>query len=92
MDEVQVVDIARDAIWTLLIVSAPVLLIAMVIGLLIGIIQTLTQIQEITLVFVPKILLVFIALLVMIPFMSAKMMMFAENIFDRIVAIGNPEV
>ncbi len=91
MDEVQVIDVARDAIWTLIVVSAPVLLIAMGIGLLIGIIQTLTQIQEITLVFVPKILIVFIALLMMIPFMSEKMMSFSENIFDRVVAIGNTE-
>ncbi len=92
MDEMQVIDVARDAIWTLISVSAPVLLIAMGVGLIIGIIQTLTQIQEITLVFVPKILLVFIAILVLIPFMASKMMMFSENIFDRIVTIGSSEV
>lgn len=88
MDQAQVLDIAKEAIWTLVVVSTPVLLVAMLVGLLIGIVQTLTQIQEITLVFVPKILLVFLAILFLLPFMSAQMMQFSETIFDRIVAIG----
>lgn len=63
MTEVMVIEIGKNAIFTLLLIVGPLLLIAMVIGLLISLFQTLTQIQEMTLVFVPKILVVFISLI-----------------------------
>lgn len=59
-----VLDITRDAVYTILIVSAPLLLISLVVGLIISIFQTVTSIQEQTLTFVPKILAVFVGLLV----------------------------
>lgn len=59
MNEVEVLDISREAIFTLIKVVSPVLLVALFIGLIIGIFQALTQIQEMTLAFVPKILGVF---------------------------------
>lgn len=58
-----VLDIARDAIYTIIIVSAPLLLVALIVGLIISIFQTVTSIQEQTLTFVPKILAVFITLM-----------------------------
>ena len=58
-----VLDIARDAIYTIVIVSAPMLLIALIVGLIISIFQTVTSIQEQTLTFVPKILAVFIVMI-----------------------------
>ena len=58
-----VLDIAREAIYTIIIVSAPLLLVALIVGLLISIFQTVTSIQEQTLTFVPKILAVFITLM-----------------------------
>ena len=67
MTEVMVVEIGKDAIFTLLLVVGPLLLVAMIIGLLISLFQTLTQIQEMTLVFVPKILFVFLALVFLLP-------------------------
>ena len=63
MNEVEVLDISRDAIFTLLKVVTPLLLVALFIGLIVGIFQALTQIQEATLAFVPKIIGVFVAIL-----------------------------
>ena len=72
MNEVEVLDISREAIFTLIKVVSPVLLVALFIGLIIGIFQALTQIQEMTLAFVPKILGVFFTLILLFPFMLKK--------------------
>jgi flagellar biosynthetic protein FliQ len=66
----EVLDVSRDAIETLLIVSAPLMLVGLVVGVVISLFQALTQIQETTLIFVPKILAIFVALLVALPFMA----------------------
>jgi flagellar biosynthesis protein FliQ len=78
----EVLDVARDAIMTLLIVSAPLMLVGLVVGVAISLLQALTQIQESTLVFVPKILAVFLTLLIALPFMADAM----ESNFLRITA------
>lgn len=88
MTDVMVIEVGKDAIFTLLIIVGPLLLIAMIIGLLISLFQTLTQIQEMTLVFVPKILLVFISLILFMPFMMERLRVFSEGLFDRIVSLG----
>ena len=69
----EVLDVARDAIETLLIVSAPLMLVGLVVGVAISLLQALTQIQETTLVFVPKILAIFLAMLIVLPFMADAM-------------------
>lgn len=69
----EVLDVARDAIITLLIVSLPLMIVGLVVGVIISLVQALTQIQEATLVFVPKIIAVFVALLVALPFMADKL-------------------
>jgi flagellar biosynthesis protein FliQ len=69
----EVLDVARDAIVTLLIVSLPLMLVGLVVGVVISLLQALTQIQETTLVFVPKIIAVFVALLMALPFMADKL-------------------
>ena len=66
----EVIDIARDAIMTLVLVSAPLMLVGLAVGVVISLFQALTQIQEMTLVFVPKILAMFAAMLVALPFMA----------------------
>jgi flagellar biosynthetic protein FliQ len=66
----EVLDVARDAIVTLLLVSAPLMLVGLIVGVVISLLQALTQIQETTLVFVPKILAIFLALLIALPFMA----------------------
>jgi flagellar biosynthesis protein FliQ len=66
----EVLDVARDAILTLVIVSAPLMLVGLAVGVAISLFQALTQIQEMTLTFVPKILAMFLAMLVALPFMG----------------------
>jgi flagellar biosynthetic protein FliQ len=66
----EVLDVARDAIVTLLLVAAPLMLVGLIVGVAISLLQALTQIQETTLVFIPKILAIFLALLVALPFMA----------------------
>jgi flagellar biosynthetic protein FliQ len=66
----EVLDVARDSIKTLLLVSAPLMLVGLVVGVAISLLQALTQIQDTTLVFVPKILAIFIAMLIALPFMA----------------------
>lgn len=70
MNGAEVLDIGRDAIWLTIQLCAPALIVALVVGVAIGLLQALTQIQEATLVFVPKILAIFLALLIALPFMA----------------------
>ncbi len=82
----EVLDIARDSIFTLLWVATPVMIVGLAVGVAIALLQALTQIQEMTLVFVPKILVIFIALLVALPFMGQVMESFMTRLAERIVA------
>lgn len=66
----EVLDVARDALVTLVLVSSPLMLVGLVVGVIISLLQALTQIQEMTLVFVPKILAIFAAMLIALPFMA----------------------
>jgi flagellar biosynthesis protein FliQ len=66
----EILDVARDTIFTLLVVSSPLMLVGLVVGLVISLFQALTQIQETTLVFVPKIIAIFVAMLIALPFMA----------------------
>ena len=88
MNEIEVLDIARDSMMTMLLVAAPMLLVGLVVGLLISIFQTLTHIQEMTLTFIPKILAVFAALVLFMPWMLREMTEFTQRIMDKIVALG----
>lgn len=83
MNEIEVLDISRDAIFTLLKVVTPVLLVALFIGLIIGIFQALTQIQEMTLAFVPKIIGVFVTIILLFPFMLNQMKTLTEGLFVK---------
>ncbi len=80
----EVLDVARDAIYTLILVSSPALLVGLAVGVIISLLQAVTQIQEMTLAFVPKILAIFISLLIALPFMAdrlhAEMMRIAARI------------
>ncbi len=66
----EVLDVARDAIWTIVLVSSPLMLVGLIVGVAISLVQALTQIQEMTLVFVPKIIAMFVTLLLALPFMA----------------------
>ena len=82
----EVLDVARDAIYTLIIVSAPVMLVGLGVGIAISLLQALTQIQEMTIAFVPKILAIFVSLLVALPFMAEKLNAEMLRIAARIVS------
>lgn len=83
-----VLDIARDAIYVTLKVGAPIMLVALLVGLIVSLLQALTQIQEMTLAFVPKILVIFVSILLFLPFMMSTLTGFAERMADRIVNLG----
>jgi len=70
MTGAETLDVAREAIWTIVLVSGPLLAVGLVVGVVISLVQALTQIQEQTLVFVPKILAIFVTLLLALPFMA----------------------
>ena len=88
MNEAQALDFMRDAIWTLIIVVAPIMLVGLVVGLIISLFQALTSIQEMTLTFVPKILLVFMSLVIFLPFMLETMRLFMEGVANKIIGLG----
>jgi flagellar biosynthetic protein FliQ len=69
----EVLDVAREAIYTLIVVSSPIMLVGLAVGMVISLLQAVTQIQEMTLAFVPKILAIFISLLVALPFMAERL-------------------
>ncbi|MXN63732.1 flagellar biosynthesis protein FliQ [Stappia sp. GBMRC 2046] len=88
MTGAEVLDVAREGIWTLIIVAAPVMIVGLLIGIVIALFQALTQIQEMTLVFVPKIIAIFVTLLIALPFMGQALMGFTNTVADLIVASG----
>jgi flagellar biosynthetic protein FliQ len=79
-------DIARDAIWVTVEIAAPTMLVGLAVGLVVALFQALTQIQEQTLVFIPKILSIFLVLLLTLPFMSDALNGLMIRITERIVA------
>ena len=89
MNEAQALDFMRDAILTLLQVTAPIMLVGLVVGLVISLFQALTSIQEMTLTFVPKILVVFFSLVIFLPFMLETMRTFMEGVADKIIGLGS---
>lgn len=85
MSEAVVLDLFRDAIFTTLLASAPMLLVAMVVGLLIAIFQATTQIQEQTLSFVPKLFLILVVMLVLGPWLLNMLVEFTQRVFEGLL-------
>lgn len=88
MNETEVIQIGRDAVFVMLKVGGPILLAGLAVGLMIALVQALTQMQEMTLSFVPKIFAIMLALIVMAPFMVNTLVAFTEELADRIIALG----
>ncbi len=82
----EVLDIARDSLMTIVLVSAPLMVVALVVGLIVGLFQALTQIQEMTLVFVPKIVAIFLTLILSLPFMGSLLSGFMTRIAAKIAS------
>ena len=85
MDEAVLLEVGRDAVIVALKLGAPLMLIALLIGLVISLFQALTQIQEVTLTFVPKIIVVFVSMLLLAPFMLHTLSDFTERIMQQAV-------
>ncbi|MBO6901301.1 MAG: flagellar biosynthesis protein FliQ [Rhizobiaceae bacterium] len=84
MNEADALDIVQYAIWTVLAASAPAVIVAMVVGVGIALVQALTQVQEITLTFVPKIVAILLAIALSGPFVGAQVNSFTTVVFQRI--------
>jgi flagellar biosynthetic protein FliQ len=89
MSGAEILDVARDAVLTLVLVASPLMLIGLAVGVVISLFQALTQIQEMTLVFVPKILAIFIAMLVALPFMADVLQGHMARLAARIISMGS---
>ncbi len=83
-----VLDLAREGIWVMIFVGAPMLIAGLVVGVIVALFQALTQIQEQTLVFVPKILAIFVVMLLTLPFMGALLGNYMIKLADMIVVGG----
>lgn len=82
----ETLDVAREAVYALLLVSAPVMIVGLVVGLIIALVQALTQIQEMTLAFVPKIIAIFVTIVVALPFMGGTMAQLMNEVVARIAS------
>ena len=88
MNAADVLDVAREAVIVMLKVGSPIMLLALAVGLTVSLFQALTQMQEMTLTFVPKAIVIFLSLLLFLPFMLGVLVTFTEGLMDRIVALG----
>ena len=88
MNTTAVIEIGREAMWIILKVAGPIMVAGLAIGLLIALFQALTTVQEMTLTFVPKIIVIFLSLILFLPFMIATITDFSRLLFDRMIALG----
>ena len=87
MEPAEVIDICRNAIYVLIVVAAPLMVVALVVGLIIALLQALTQVQESTLTFVPKVLAMLLMLALTLPFMLRELTDLNNKLQDKIVHI-----
>jgi flagellar biosynthesis protein FliQ len=84
MNQADALELMRLAIWTIIIGSGPAVAAATCVGLIIALLQALTQIQEVTLTFVPKIIAIFITLSIAAPFIGGQIHALTEQVYSRI--------
>ncbi len=88
MNDTEVLEVAQQALLIVIQISWPVLTVGLVVGVLIALVQALTQVQEITLVFVPKIFAIFLAMFLTLPMMMKTPTVFMESLADRMIGLG----
>ena len=88
MNQADVLEISRLTFIVILKAGGPIMAAGLIIGLIIAVFQTLTSIQEMTLTFVPKIIIIFAAVIVFMPFMMTSVIDFTNTLYDRIVGLG----
>ncbi len=88
MEQAEIIESIREAIWLIIQISTPIMLVGLIVGVSVALLQALTQVQEITLVFVPKIIAIFMAIFFLLPHYSLIMAAYMERIADRIIGGG----
>ena len=88
MGGAEILEIAREAFWVTLLVAGPAMLAGLVVGLSIALLQALTQVQELTLVFVPRIIVMFIVIALCLPFMGGALGRFSTELYAHIASGG----
>ena len=91
MNEAEIIEMCREAIWVMLKIMGPVLLAGLVVGVLVSLFQAITQIQEPALPFIPKMLVIFGMTIWLLPFMLSTLGGFTQTLTDRIVNIGGSQ-
>jgi flagellar biosynthetic protein FliQ len=89
MEPSMVIDIGRQALWITLLVSGPIMIVGLLVGLIVGIFQAVTQIHEMTLTFIPKILSMVFVFIVLMPWMLLKIVEYTISLFELIGKIGH---
>lgn len=84
MNEAEALDIVQQAIWTVIVGSGPAVGAAMLVGIIIALLQALTQVQEMTLTFIPKILVILMVMILSASFVGAQIYTFTEQVYARI--------
>lgn len=84
MNEADALSLMQATIWTIIVASGPAVGVAMLVGIIVALFQALTQIQEMTLTFVPKIIAVFVVLSLTASFIGSQMSLFTQQIYSRI--------
>ena len=87
MEPTVAIDIGREALFITLVISGPILIVSLVVGMVIGIFQAVTQIHEMTLTFVPKLLAMFGLFIVLLPWMTMKLVDYTVTLFGQIHSI-----
>lgn len=91
MNEAEVIEICRESIYVMLKVVGPILLAGLIVGVIVSLVQAVTQIQEMTLTFIPKMLVIFALTLWLLPFMMSALGGFTQSLTSRIVHIDQDE-
>lgn len=87
MTEQMAAEICKNAIWTTLLVAAPMLIAGLVVGIVVSLFQSVTQIHEMTLTFIPKILVVVVVLILTLPWIMNVLLSYTTNLFDVMATI-----
>jgi len=86
MDSLQVIELARAAMWLVLTIAGPMLITSLIVGVVVGLFQALTHVQEVTLTFVPKILAIGVVMLLWLPMIGQALAAFMARVQDLIIA------
>ncbi|MEM7650778.1 MAG: flagellar biosynthetic protein FliQ [Pseudomonadota bacterium] len=88
MNDAEILETVQQALLLVIQVGTPIMLVGLVVGVAIALVQALTQIQEITLVFVPKIVAIFLAMFIFLPSMMKTLTIFMEELADKMIGLG----